>query len=193
MDLLQSIRSHRARQRRKTPHIRGVFDAVCGIVKEYGLRGEFLNLLNKTEAPRSRQEMDFTQAKAKKLMEFPPFSLVSEEEFRLAMTIVGKLDNPYLQFAHSPEEILLSAPLYEANPLLTSADLLRHDFETLLLCQYAKKELADLERGLEALIKAGRRGEEMEVSGGDGSHPRSLRVRIKQLQTFISNVESTGF
>jgi hypothetical protein len=193
MDLLQSIRSHRARQRRKTPHIRGVFDAVCGIVKEYGLRGEFLSLLNKTEGPRSRQEMDFTQTKAKKLMELPPFSLVSEEEFRLAMTIVGKLDNPYLQFAHSPEEILLSAPLYEANPLLTSADLLRHDFETLLLCQFAKKELADLERGLEALIKTGRRGEEMEESGGEGSHPRSPRVRIKQLQTFIANVENTGF
>ena len=76
------------------------------------------------------------------------------------MTIVSKLDNPYLQFVHSPEEILLSAPLYQANPSFSPRDLMRSDFEALLLCQRAKEELADLEK------------------------------RVKQLQTFIAKIES---
>ena len=160
MDLLQNIKSDRIRQRKKQPHKREAFNTISRIVKGYGLSEDFLELLGKTEDYPSRKGMEFAEVKAKKKYEFPPFCLVSKEQYRLAMTIAAQLNNPYLQFARSPEEILLSAPLYEANPSLGLDDLLRYDFETLLLCQRAKDELAGLEK------------------------------RVKQLQTFIAKVES---
>jgi hypothetical protein len=161
MDLLQNIKSDRIRQRKKQPHKREAFNTISRIVKGYGLSQDFLELLGKTEDYPSRKGMEFAEVKAKKKYEFPPFCLVSKEQYRLAMTIAAQLNNPYLQFARSPEEILLSAPLYEANPSLGLDDLLRYDFETLLLCQRAKDELAGLEK------------------------------RVKQLQTFIAKVENT--
>jgi hypothetical protein len=148
MDLAQSIRSDRARQKRKQPHARKVFNAVSCIVKTYKLGEDFLKLLDNTDGYFSQRRIELHQVKGKKLLELPPFSLVSQDEYRIAMAITGKLDNPYLQFAHSPEEMLLSAPLYEANPSLTPQDLLRYDFETLLLCQCAKEEPVDLEKGI---------------------------------------------
>jgi hypothetical protein len=191
MDLLQNIRIDRVRQRRKQPYRRAVFNTVSYIVKEYGLGETFLKLLDNIGDYLSQQRLDLTEVKVKKLVEFPPFSLVSEEDYRCAMTIAGKLDNPYLQFAHSPEEILLSAPLFEANPLLGSADLLRCDFETLLLCQRAKEELADLEKRLGDINGTGSHGKEMEEYRGERSLPSCLQERIKQLQTFIAKVENT--
>ena len=160
MDLLQNIRSDRVRQRKKQPHKREVFNTISCIVKGYGLGENFLKLLNKTEDYGVRNSVEFAAVRAKKEFACPPFCLVSEAEYRVAMTIVSKLDNPYLQFVHSPEEILLSAPLYQANPSFSPRDLMRSDFEALLLCQRAKEELADLEK------------------------------RVKQLQTFIAKIES---
>jgi hypothetical protein len=161
MDLLQNIKSDRIRQRKKRPYKREVFNTISRIVKGYGLSEDFLELLGKTEDYPSRKSMEFTAIKAKKKFEFAPFCLVSKEEYRLAMTIANQINNPYLQFARSPEEMLLSAPLYAANPSLGLDDLRCHDFETLLLCQWAKEELASLEK------------------------------RVKQLQTFIAKVENT--
>jgi hypothetical protein len=160
MDLRQEIRSDRARQRKKQARRREVFNTVSSIVRAYGLDDNFLKLLDNSSNYHPQMKTELTEVKIKKVFELPPFSLVSQREYRLAMTIAGSLDNPYLPFAHSPEEILLSAPLYEANPSLRSEDLMRYDFETLLLCQRAKVELLDLEK------------------------------RIKQLQTFIAKVEN---
>jgi hypothetical protein len=148
MDLAHNVRSDRARQKRKQPHTRKVFNTVSCIVKEYKLDEGFLKLIDNTDGYFPQRRMELHQVKGKKVLELPLFSLVSQDEYRIAMAITGKLDNPYLQFAHSPEEMLLSKPLYEANPSLTSQDLLRYDFETLLLCRRAKEELADLEKRL---------------------------------------------
>jgi hypothetical protein len=191
LDLLENIRSNRTRQRRKQPYRRDVFNTVSFIVKEYGLGENFLKRLNKAESYLSQKTMKLSEVKTKKLFEPPPFSLVSQEDYRLAVTIVGKLDNPYLPFAHSPEEILLSAPLYKANPSLRSEDLLRCDFETLLLCQRAKEELADLEKRLGSINGTVGQGKEMEEYRGERSQVSFLQERIKQLQAFIAKVENT--
>lgn len=193
MDLLQNIRSDRARQRRKQPCKRAIFNTVSGIVKEYGLDENFLELIDKTEEDPSRVSMQFEAVKAKKVFEFPPFSLVSKEQYRLVVTIAGKLDNPYLQFAHSPEEMLWSAPLYEANPSLRREELLRRDFATLLQCQRAKEELAELVEQSGNSTEAVDQGKEMEEYGGLRTHPGYLQERIKQLQTFIETVENMEF
>lgn len=192
MDLLQNIRTDRARQRRKQPYERKVFNTVSCIVKGYGLGENFLRLLNHTVDSLSQKMVEFNDIKGKKAFEFPPFTLLTRQEYSVAVTIVGKLDNPYLPFAHSPEEILLSLPLYEANPLFKSDHLLRHHFETLLLCQHAKEELLDLERRMGNFNGMVAQGSGVEEVSGEPSQWSSLQERMKQLRTFITNVEETG-
>jgi hypothetical protein len=192
MNLLQEIRSDRARQRRKQPHKIEVFNTVSCIVKGYSLREDFLRLLSQTVDSLFQKRMEFNDIKMKKLFEFPPFSLLSKEEYGVAMAIINKLDNPYLPFAHSPEEMLLSLPLYEANPLLGPDHLLRHHFETLLLCQLAEEELVDLMRRIGNFNGAVAQVSGVEETRGETSQWSSLQERIKQLRTFITYVEETG-
>jgi hypothetical protein len=191
MDLLQNIKSDRVRQRRKQPYRREVFNTVSCMVKGYGLGENFLKLLDQIGDYLSRQGIDWNAVKPKRVFEFPPFSLVSEEEYRLVMTIAGKLDNPYLPFAHSPEEMLLSAPLYEANPALSSEDLLRYDFATLLLCQRAKEALANLKKQSGSIKGMVSPDTGMKEYRGERSPMSVLQDRIKQLETFIARVETT--
>jgi hypothetical protein len=193
MDLLQNIISDRARQRRKQPHERKVFNTVSCIVKGYGLSETFLRLLSQTEDTLTQKRVEFSDIKTKEAFELPPFTLLTQQEYSVVMSIVGMLDNPYLAFAHSPEEMLLSAPLYEANPLLRSDELLRHHFETLLLCQRAKEELADLERRKGSFNGTVAQGSGVEGTGGEPSQWNSLQERMIQLRTFITSVEKTGY
>jgi hypothetical protein len=191
MDLLQNIRSDRVRQRRKQPYRRGVFTKVSYIVKGCGLGETFLNMLDNIGDYLSRQSLDLTAVKVKKVVDFPLFSLVSEEQYRLAVTITDRLDNPYLQFAHSPEEMLLSAPLYAADPSLSPEDLMRYDFATLLLCHRAKEELANLAKRSRSVNGTLSRDRELKEPSGEQSHPSFFQERIKQLETFIAKVENT--
>jgi hypothetical protein len=170
-----------------------VFNTVTCIIRAYGLGADFLELANDPEDFLSEESMGRVDNKVKIMLEIPPFSLVSREEYWLAMTIQARLDNPYLAFAHSPEEILLSAALYQSNPELGSEHLLRHHFETLLLCQRAKEELADLEKRSGKDNETVGPGKDMEGYRGEPSHPNDLQERIKRLQSFIANVENTGF
>ena len=175
MELLQNIRNDRERQRRGRPLQRSAFHTIICIIREYGLNEDFLKQLDNSKDYSSQAMIELTEVKAKKAFEAPPFLLVSQEEYSLARTLIGKLGNPFLQFAHSPEEIVLSLRLYETNPRLGSQDLLRYDFETLFLCQRAKEELADLEKRL---------------GKTNGSGPTFFLERIKQLRAFIAKVEN---
>jgi len=56
------------------------------------------------------------------------------------MAIIQKIDNPYLQFAQSLEEMLLCQLLYRLNPALSHEQLMQYHFETLVLEERAKTE-----------------------------------------------------
>jgi hypothetical protein len=149
MDLARSIKSNRARQKSKRSHKRKVFTTVSLVVKEYKLGNDFLQSLDGVDRCLSQRRAEPRHVKGKRLLEVPPYSLVTQDEYGIVMAIISKLDNPYLRFAHSPEEMLLSVSLYEADPSLPSEDLLGEDFETLLLGRQAKDEQSgDLEKQL---------------------------------------------
>ena len=191
MDLLQDIRSDRARQKRRQPYTRNVFNTVCSLVKGYGLGEDFLRLLDNPDNCLTEKNMAVTRIKAKDAFEFSLFSLASREEYDLAAAIISKINNPYLRFAHTPEEILLAGPLYEANPLLQSRDLVRFHFETLLLYQLAKIDLTDL---TEQLASAERKSDtEGRRSSEAQSRLDSLQERIEELGDFIAAVENKKF
>jgi len=138
MTFLQHIKTERSRQRKKKPLKRDVFNQICSLVIEYDLKESFLGDLDNVEDDLPGENLKFNRVKLKTPLESSLFSLATKDEYSLTMSIIGKVDNAYLKFANSPEEILLCGPLYRLNPLLTNQKLMRYHFETLLLHERAK-------------------------------------------------------
>jgi hypothetical protein len=191
MDLLKDIKVHRARQRKRQSFERKVDNTVGCIVKAYGLGRGFLKRLDGMEDQPSPKVRKPLEVKVKTPLDLPPYLLLSREEYELVVTILSKLNNPYLLFARTPEEMLLSSYLYESNPSLESRQLLRHDFETLLLCEGTKKELAALERRATDPNGTASLDGRCHKKDEDSRPVRSARERINQLQAFIARVEHT--
>lgn len=140
MDLKKDIKRKQAKQRRKQPFKRGVFNQISCIVRTYGLKENFLNILENVEKNPSKMNLNAGRVRMKKPIESPLFSLVTEDEYAITKSIENKVDNAYLMFAHSPEELLWCGPLYRLNSSLTTEKLERYHFETLFLHELAKKE-----------------------------------------------------
>ena len=191
MDLLDKIKSERAQSKKKKPFQRTLFDKVNGVVRKYSLEKSFLSKLDVPKDYVAEARIEFAQLRKKKPIEFPLFSLSTEREYRLTTAIMNKVDNPYLEFAQSPEEIAISKTLFDLNPSLGADQLARYHFETLLLCERAKKELKDLAmQAKDSRMRKGA-GSAKESLGDDGSLQDSLEKRIEQLQSFVEKVEDS--
>jgi hypothetical protein len=138
MDLLKDIKQKRVKQRQKQPFRRDVFNHISGLVRWYGLQESFLDVLENVEDYLANNNLNDNRVRVKASMESPLFSLVTKEEYALTMSIIKKNDNPYLKFAHSPDEILLCGPLYRLYPSLSPEKLTRYHFETLFLHEHVK-------------------------------------------------------
>ncbi len=191
MDLLQKIKSERAQSKKKRPFKRTLFDKVNGLVRTYSLEESFLSRLEVQEDYLSEAKVECAQLRKKRQIKFPLFSLSAEEEYRLTTAIMSKVNNPYLEFAQSPDEIAISKTLFDLNPSLGADTLERYHFETLLLCERAKKEMEDLlKQAIDRRRKEGT-GSEKEFLGDGRSLPDSLENRIEQLQNFIASIEDS--
>ena len=133
MNLLQHIRSEKTQQKKKRPFERNVFNKISGLVRWYELDDGILKRLDKAVDYLPKKKSVSGRLRPKIPFEFPLFSLATKEEYSLAEAIIQKIDNPYLQFAKSPEEILLCRPLYDLNPALSQEQLTQYPFETLFL------------------------------------------------------------
>ncbi len=138
MDLLHHIKHKRAKQKRKQPIRRDVFNQIYSLVREHDLKESFLSVLDNVEDGLSGENLKFNRVRLKTPMESSLLALATKDEYFLTMSIIGKVGNAYLKFANSPEEILLCGPLYRLNPSLTNQKLMRYHFETLLLHERAK-------------------------------------------------------
>ena len=139
MDLLKHIRHQRAKQKQKKRFRRNVFHQISSIVRQCDLKESFLDILDNLENHLTAKTLDITRIRMKTPLVSSLFSLLDEEAYRLTMSIINKVDNPYLVFAHSPEEILLCKPLYHLNPELSPETLNRYHFETLLSYERVKQ------------------------------------------------------
>ncbi len=192
MNLLEHIRHKRTRKRKKQLFEREVFTKISALVRWYGLDENFLKKLDNAEDYPPREKMDFVRVRTKKPFDFPLFSLSSRDEYDLTRALLRKVNNPYLSFAHSPEEILLSGILYRMNAELRPEELRRYHFETLLLCEHAKKYLKDLANQAAEIGKTIDTGFETENIENKKSQCGSLTEHIKMLHNFITKVESTA-
>jgi hypothetical protein len=192
MNLLEHIKHKRTRKRKKQLFEREVFTKISTLVRWYGLDENFLKKLDNAEDYPPSEKMDFVRVRTKKPFEFPLFSLCSWDEYDLTQALLRKVNNPYLSFAHSPEEILLSGILYHMNAELRPEELRRYHFETLLLYEHAKKYLKDIANQAAEIGKTIDTGCETENIENKKSQCGSLTEHIKMLHNFITKVESTA-
>jgi hypothetical protein len=143
MDLLKNIKQKRAKQKQKQPFKRDVFNQINGIVRQYRLTKRFLEDLDTVEDDLSTKNLNLTRIRVKAPLDSPLFSLALKDEYSLTMSIINNVDNPYLKFAHSPEEIIWCKPLYRLNPSMDSEKLMRYHFRTLYLYERAKVKIGE--------------------------------------------------
>jgi hypothetical protein len=139
MELLDHIKYKRAKLRQKKPIRRDVFNQISHIVRQYGLKESFLGILDKVEDHPGEKNDKIPRIRMKTPIVNPLFSLVAEEEYYLTLAIINKVDNPYLVFAHTPQEILFCKLLYRMNTELSPKKLMRYHFETLFFHEHAKR------------------------------------------------------
>jgi hypothetical protein len=188
MDLLQHIKSDRAQKRKKQPLRPSLFDRISGLVKEHSLGESFLVKLESPEDFLLENKPEFAQVRKKQPFTIPLFSLTEQKEYTLTLAIIDKINNPYLEFSQSPEEIALSKLLFDLNPALGTERLERYHFETLLLYEQAKiaiKELSeDIRKQMDSAI-------ERPLLEKERSLQDSPEKRMEQLQSFIAKVEES--
>jgi len=132
MDLSERVRLGRADRRAKAPFRPTLYTCVSGLVRRYGLGEPFLRGLE-TPGELTRQDAPGAiRVKRKSPDVSPLFSLSTEEEHRVSLAILSKVKSPYLEYATSPDEILVCESLFRQNPFLHPETLASHHFETLL-------------------------------------------------------------
>lgn len=177
------MRTERARRKARRPFERTLFDRINGLVRAHALGKEFLASLAVADGEPCPEEEERDRVKGKEPFEAPLFSLSGEEEYRVTMAILDAVDNPYLRFAASPDEILVCGRLFRRNPRLGACVLARRHFETLLLAETARGEIEELAERVRALREEGGADE------ADGALPAALEKRIARLRAFVASVE----
>jgi hypothetical protein len=130
MALIRHIKTERGQKKRKSPFRRQTFALISALVKDYGLGEEFLSRLANFTDDLLKESLEY--GRPKNQLALPLFCLGTEEQYQVTRTIMTKVNNPYLPFARSPEEILLCRPLYELNSAIEPDILARYHFATLL-------------------------------------------------------------
>ena len=192
MNLLQNIKNKRIQQRKKQPFERDLYTKISTLVRTHGLDSRFLIKLDNTNDYLEGKTFDVLPVKTKAPVEFPLFSLSTQDEYDIASAIISKVNNPYLAFAQSPKEILLCAALYRTNSSLPAERLRYCDFETLLLYEMAKKHVRNLMERLTDIRKKTGPDAKAEKDETNPSQINRLQKQIKQLQYFIAKFENAG-
>jgi hypothetical protein len=116
VDLKDSLRQDRARGKVKDPFSPSLFSHIGGLVRRHRLGDDFCRLIGPMTAAGAETLARRCLSEAKPRYEAPLFFLATREEYQVIQKILAGLDNPYLYFARSPEEILLSATLWQRRP-----------------------------------------------------------------------------
>ena len=188
MDILEQIKSDRAQRKEKKPLRPTLFHRISGLVKEYGLGEGFLEKLSSPEDFLPEQKEESARVRQKQPFRIPLFALAEQKEYVLTLAIIEEINNPYLEFAQSPEEIALSKLLFELNPALEEKKLESCHFETLLLYERAKITAKELAKNIRKQLVPGL---EKAFVENEGLTEDSLEKRLEQLQNFMAEVEES--
>lgn len=131
MDLKDSLRRQRLRGKEKEPWTPSLFSHLGGLVRRHRLGEEFCQLLGQMTGASAEKVARTCHSVPKAPYEPPLFLLATAEEYQVIQNILAGLDNPYLAWACSPEEILLSPTLWKRRPGLDPETLATRHFAAL--------------------------------------------------------------
>ena len=123
MDLKDSIIRERARVSGKAPLPPSLFSHIGGLVRRHRLGETFCRLLASMTSKGAETLARACRNEGKPPYEAPLFFLATPDEYQVIQQILAEPDNPYLAWARSPEEILLSLPLWQRRPGLDQETL----------------------------------------------------------------------
>jgi hypothetical protein len=186
MNLLQHIRSDRTEKKKKEPFKPTLFNSVGGLVKVYALDNGFLEEIDHFSGDLLGEGPELYRMRAKPQIVRSLFPLLTEDEYRVTSEIIKRVDNPYLYFANSLEEILFCKPLFFYNSNIETESLMRCHFKTLFLFELAKEKVRDLAQQISII-----REKEDEISLDEQKRISSLMEEIKKMEAFIEDVEKT--
>lgn len=207
--LLERIRKDRGQRKVKQTLKSTRFARIGWIVREYALGMEILTEADRFIGTSLRQKLAIPRVRMKKRFAPPPFVVLTKEEYAIATSIMKKIDNPYLDFVSSPEEVVLAGPLYRRNPSLSIARLHQYHFETLLLYELAREEVrglmdhvASLDVRVAELMQEGGAMEKLVAKGAVVLFSNELidremaqlnlgRERVERLLKFLSKIEDS--
>ncbi len=210
MELINLIRRDQSRRKIKRPLRITSYLAVSAIANRYGLSEKFLEKLD--NVPQAPTGLGFVGGpiKEKQRLEAVPFPLSDSGQYRIARQIAKAAENPYLAYAKSPDEILLSKYLYAINPWIQAELLRSRHFEALILSESAKSRLkaisaffeqlqpaenlptkASLKKRLSGKTKEGPAKGNRTIAP-EGPAIDALNSRMKALREFIDFVEDTN-
>jgi hypothetical protein len=132
-DLLNHVRRERRIRKAKQPFQRTLFVKIHVLVQAYGLGEDFLKKLDEFTDIFPLEKFNHNAVMIKAQLQLPLFDLATPEKYCLTLAIIEKVNNTYLHFAHSPDEILLCTSLFRHNPDIEAERLAAHHFQTLLL------------------------------------------------------------
>ena len=188
MNLLEQIKTDRVQKKKKQPFSPTLFDRISGLVKEYRLRESFLEKLASPTDFLLEKEAEFARVRKKQPFMLPLFSLAEQKDYVLTLAIIEKLNNPYLEFAQSAEEIVLSKLLFELNPAVDAEKLERYHFETLVLYEQAKITVNELAKDIRREMSTGTEKKFLENEDLPQDSPEKRMVR---LQNFMAQIEES--
>ena len=188
MEILEQIKTDRVQKKKKQPFSPTLFDRISGLVKEYRLGESFLEKLESPADFLLEKEAEFARVRKKQPFIISLFSLAEQKEYVLTLAIIEKINNPYLEFAQSPEEIALSKLLFQLNPALGAEKLERYHFETLLLYEQAKTTVKELAKDIRREMSTGAEKEFLENERLPQDSPEKRMVR---LQNFMAQIEES--
>jgi hypothetical protein len=128
MNLKDAWQRERLRERAKEPFSPSLFSQVGGLVRRYHLGEAFCRTIETITEEAADKLAGEGASLAKVPYEPPLFFLATPEEFQVIQEILSGLDNPYLRWAHSPEEMLLSQTLWRRRPGLEPQELATRHF-----------------------------------------------------------------
>jgi len=105
MPLLERIKKGRGRRPGKEPWPMTAFAAVAAIVRAFGL----------TSLEQLAEEVPGDQASPDRERR-SLFPLLSASQYHLVQEIIRRYDNPFLGYARTPAEVVLSQQLYRRRP-----------------------------------------------------------------------------
>jgi len=127
------LRRERQERKGKVPFAPSLFAHVGGLVRRHGLGRNFSRTLRQL-TPEVIHTLAHALRGAPKPQYVPPlFFLATWEEYQEIHAIMAEAANPYLAFASSPEEILLSGPLYDKYPDLPQDILKSRHFAAIFM------------------------------------------------------------